>query len=69
VTASPEILARRLAARGRETTEDIARRLARDAAIPDGVAVDTVVNDGTPDAAADRFVTVLTQAALCDGRG
>jgi phosphonate metabolism protein PhnN/1,5-bisphosphokinase (PRPP-forming) len=69
VTASPEILARRLAARGRETTEDIARRLARDAAIPDGVAVDTVVNDGTPEAAADRFVTVLTQAALCGGRG
>ena len=60
VTASPEILARRLAARGRETAEDIARRLARDVAIPDGVAVDTVVNDGTPEEAADRFVTLLT---------
>jgi phosphonate metabolism protein PhnN/1,5-bisphosphokinase (PRPP-forming) len=69
VTASPEILARRLAARGRETAEDIARRLARDAAIPDGVAVDTVVNDGMPEEAAGRFVIALNRATLCDGRG
>jgi ribose 1,5-bisphosphokinase len=68
VTAPAEILARRLAARGRETAEDVARRLARDVAIPDGVWVDTVVNDATPGAAADRFVTELHRA-LCVGRG
>jgi ribose 1,5-bisphosphokinase len=67
VTASAEILARRLATRGRETAEDIAKRLARDVAIPGDVAVDTVVNDGTPEEAADRFVTMLTRAALCVG--
>jgi ribose 1,5-bisphosphokinase len=65
--ASAEILARRLATRGRETAEDIAKRLARDVAIPGDVAVDTVVNDGTPEEAADRFVTMLTRAALCVG--
>lgn len=69
VTAPVEILARRLAARGRETAEDVARRLARDVAIPDGVGVDTVVNDGTPVEAADRFVAALNRAALCVGRG
>ena len=64
VTAAPRVLARRLAARGRETEADMAARLARDVAIPDHVAVETVVNDGTPAQAADRFVTALIRAAL-----
>jgi ribose 1,5-bisphosphokinase len=63
VTASTEILAQRLAARGRETADDIAKRLARDVSIPSDVAVDTVVNDGTPQEAADRFVAALIRAA------
>jgi phosphonate metabolism protein PhnN/1,5-bisphosphokinase (PRPP-forming) len=63
VTAPPEILARRLAERGRETTEDVAKRLAREVAIPDHVPVETVMNDGTPAAAADLFITALIRAA------
>lgn len=63
VTAPPEILARRLAARGRETVTDVARRLSRDASIPAGVAVDRVVNDRTPGEAADRFIAALIRAA------
>jgi ribose 1,5-bisphosphokinase len=59
VTASPEILAQRLTARGRETADDIAKRLARDVAIPDAVPVDTVVNDTTPMQAADRFLAAI----------
>jgi phosphonate metabolism protein PhnN/1,5-bisphosphokinase (PRPP-forming) len=59
VTAPTEILARRLAVRGRETADDVARRLTRDVTIPGDVVVDTVVNDGTPEDAADRFVTAL----------
>jgi ribose 1,5-bisphosphokinase len=63
VTAPPEILAQRLAARGRETAEDVALRLARDVAIPDHVAVDIVMNDRSPAEAADRFIAALIRAA------
>ena len=63
VTAPSAILAQRLAGRGRETAEDVARRLARDVPIPDGVPVDRVVNDGTPAEAADRFISVLLRLA------
>ena len=59
VTASPAIRAQRLAARGRETAADVEQRLVRTIPIPDHVAVDTVVNDTTPDAAADGFISVL----------
>ncbi|MDR3533451.1 MAG: phosphonate metabolism protein/1,5-bisphosphokinase (PRPP-forming) PhnN [Rhodopila sp.] len=64
VTAPPEILAQRLAARGRETADDVANRLARNVPIPDHVAVDVIVNDSTPAAAADRFANILIRAAL-----
>jgi phosphonate metabolism protein PhnN/1,5-bisphosphokinase (PRPP-forming) len=63
VTASAGILAKRLAARARETAEDIAKRLVRDVAIPRGVGVDKVVNDGTPEEAASHFMTVLNRVA------
>ena len=63
ITASAEILARRLAERGRETAEDIAKRLARDVTIPSGVGVDKVVNDGTPEEAASHFIAVLNRLA------
>ena len=63
ITASPEILAQRLGARGRETADDIARRLARDVPIPGKVSVHTIVNDSTPAEAADRFLTALRQYA------
>jgi len=47
VTASPDVLARRLAARNRETRDEIAARLARTAEIADDVMPDLVIrNDG-----------------------
>ena len=64
VTARPDILARRLAARGREAADDIAQRLSRAGPIPDRVAVDTVVNDTTPVEAGARFVAALIRATL-----
>ncbi|MHA3915424.1 phosphonate metabolism protein/1,5-bisphosphokinase (PRPP-forming) PhnN [Halovulum sp. GXIMD14793] len=47
VTADPETLAARLAARGRETAEDITRRLAQaNRPLPEGLPVLTISNDG-----------------------
>ena len=63
VTAPPDILARRLAERGRETAADVAKRLARDVAIPHHVSYETIINDTTPAAAADRFVAALIRPA------
>ncbi len=63
VTAPPEVLAERLAARGRETAADIAERLARTVPLPDNVVVDTVLNDTTPEAGAERFLAALSRAA------
>nr|QQZ51936.1 hypothetical protein JKL49_08100 [Phenylobacterium glaciei] len=59
VTADPEILAQRLALRGRESAEDIAQRLAR-AAIPvAGEDVVEVRNDGARDEGVARFLAAL----------
>jgi ribose 1,5-bisphosphokinase len=63
VTASPDILAQRLAARGRETADDVSRRLSRTVAIPSGVRVYTIMNDGSVVEAADRFIGALIRAA------
>lgn len=47
ITASPEVLAHRLAARGRESEADIAARLRRAAfALPEGLNVTEIRNDG-----------------------
>jgi ribose 1,5-bisphosphokinase len=47
ITAPLEVLAERLAGRGRESREEIARRLARASfALPDGLDAVTVTNDG-----------------------
>ncbi len=59
VTAPPAILAARLAARGRESTADIAARLARDAPLPPGLRVLRVVNDTTPEAAIAQSAEML----------
>lgn len=63
ITASSEILARRLAARGRETAEDVASRLARNIAVPDHIPRHQIVNDGTPEQAAALFIAALDRAA------
>jgi ribose 1,5-bisphosphokinase len=62
VTAPTEILAARLAARGRENNEDVARRLNRNATIPTGVELETVWNDGTLEEGVQRFVAALRRA-------
>ena len=59
ITAPPAVLARRLAQRGRETEADIAGRLARDVALPDGVDTDVVMNDATPEDGIARFLAAL----------
>jgi ribose 1,5-bisphosphokinase len=63
ITAPPRILAERLAARGRETETDIAERLARTVPLPDGVEVETVINDTAPEIGAERFLAALSRAA------
>lgn len=63
VTARPDILAARLAARGRESAEAIAKRL--DRAVPKiVVAADTVIidNSGALEEAGDAFVSLLASA-------
>jgi len=63
VTAPPEVLARRLAARGREDAADVEARLARAADQPSGPGVVTVMNDTTLDSAVARFLEVLKAPA------
>jgi phosphonate metabolism protein PhnN/1,5-bisphosphokinase (PRPP-forming) len=63
VTAAPEILAERIAKRGRESAADIAARLKREAPITAKTAtVIDVVNDGTLDDGAARFLAALATA-------
>jgi phosphonate metabolism protein PhnN/1,5-bisphosphokinase (PRPP-forming) len=63
ITAPPEVLAARLAARGRESAADVAARLARTVALPDGVTAETVINDATIEAGTERFLAALNRAA------
>jgi ribose 1,5-bisphosphokinase len=60
VTASAETLAARLINRGRETEDDIRRRLARAAApLPRGADIWMVANDGTLDEGIESFTAAL----------
>jgi ribose 1,5-bisphosphokinase len=60
VTAPDDILAARLAARGRESMDDIRARLARASfTLPEGIEARTVVNDATPDEGVARFLAAL----------
>lgn len=60
VTASVPVLAERLAARGRESREDISRRLARARyEIPYGIPIRVVENDGALDTAVAAFLAAL----------
>lgn len=63
VTASPEILAARLAARGRESRADIARRLERVAPVfPEGLPVIEIDNSGPLEQAVARAAAALYPA-------
>jgi ribose 1,5-bisphosphokinase len=71
ITARPEILAERLAARGRESRGEVLARLARqaqfDAAAIGAISID---NSGDREEAGERFVAVLRKAiALSDVAG
>ncbi|MCX7288378.1 MAG: phosphonate metabolism protein/1,5-bisphosphokinase (PRPP-forming) PhnN [Rhodobacterales bacterium] len=60
VTAPDDVLAARLAARGRETGAEIRARLARAAfTVPDGVTARIVVNDSTPEAGIAGLLAAL----------
>ena len=63
ITAPPEVLAARLAARGRENPDAIAERLAREAPLPPSLRVRWVVNDGSPEAGAAAVTAALLEAA------
>lgn len=60
ITAAPKVLATRLAARGRESRADIERRLKRaDFALPKGLNVIPIHNDGALEDAVDALCAAL----------
>jgi len=63
VTAPPDILARRLAARGRQDAVDVARRLGRSITLKLPIERETIVNDGTVGEAVRSFIAALNRAA------
>jgi phosphonate metabolism protein PhnN/1,5-bisphosphokinase (PRPP-forming) len=67
VTAPADMLARRLAARGREDAVDIARRLSRTVPLPAGLESETLVNDGTIEQGGRKMVAALLRAAEASG--
>ncbi|MFS8931568.1 phosphonate metabolism protein/1,5-bisphosphokinase (PRPP-forming) PhnN [Cupriavidus taiwanensis] len=70
VTAPHDVLARRIAARGRESGEEVARRVARTgAALPPEVRCMTVSNDSTLEVGKARFVKALRQGTRASSDG
>lgn len=69
ITAPPVVLAQRLAARGRETEADITARLAREVALPSGVAVTRVMNDRTLAEGAAAVMACLVRLAQASHPG
>ena len=70
VTAPHDVLARRIAARGRESGEEVARRVARTgAALPPEVRCMTVSNDSTLEVGKARFVQALRQGTRASSDG
>ena len=65
ITAKPETLAHRLAARARETEEEITKRLAQaDKPLPAGLKVIHLANDGTLSQTIARGATLLQPASV-----
>ena len=62
ITAPPQVLAARIAARGRESAEDVAQRLKREPALERAPEL-TLVNDGLPEVAGERLVAFLQRLA------
>lgn len=63
ITAPAPLRQERLAARGREDADDVARRLAREIELRVPVQHQTVVNDGTPEEGARRLLAAIREAA------
>ncbi len=63
ITAPPDLLAARLATRGRDDPAAIAARLAREALLPPSVPVRRVLNDGTPEAGIAQVTAALLGTA------
>jgi ribose 1,5-bisphosphokinase len=65
ITAKPETLAQRLAARGRETEDDIAKRLAQaEKPLPEALKVIHLANDGPLSQTVARAATLLQPASV-----
>lgn len=63
ITASPDVVTKRLAGRGRESAHEIALRLARAApGLSDGLEVITVTNDGAPEEGIEQLLSVIDGA-------
>jgi ribose 1,5-bisphosphokinase len=63
ITAKPEVLAERLAMRGRESRGEVLARLSRSANVTlSGPGVTSIDNSGPRDKAGERFVDVLRKA-------
>ncbi|MCV3206354.1 phosphonate metabolism protein/1,5-bisphosphokinase (PRPP-forming) PhnN [Mesorhizobium sp. YC-39] len=63
ITASPEILAERLAMRGRESRGEVLARLSRSANVAlSGPGITSIDNSGPREAAGERFAEVLRKA-------
>ena len=63
VGAPANVLARRLAARGREDAVDVARRLSRAIELPLPVDRERVMNDGTIEAGVRKMLAAINRAA------
>ena len=62
ITAKPEIVAERLAARGRESRGEVLARLARTAVSDLGPSLVSIDNSGPPELAGEKFVTLIRDA-------
>ncbi len=64
VTARPEVRAKRLAGRGRESAEDVAARLQREGApVPEGIVPTIIDNSASLDEGIAGFITALKTIA------
>ena len=63
ITAPADLLARRLAARGREDAVDVARRLSRQIELKLPVERETIVNDDSVEQGVRRLVAAITRGA------
>jgi ribose 1,5-bisphosphokinase len=67
VTVPADVLAARLASRGRESAADVALRLSRSVAMPDHVCAETVMNDASVEEGVALFLAALSRAAAAAG--